>query len=245
MNEEIITSKDNAKVKRAYSFKDGKGDFFLVEGFHLCEMALKSHDATEIFSINPYSCLLPHYLVSEEIIKKLATSKNPEGIVAICQKKKTKPLTSDRILFLDGVSDPGNIGTLLRGALAFGFKDVVIASGATPYSSRALLASQGAIFGLNVIESKDPLSILNSLHTSGYFLLGTDLKSSVPLSTMNLDNETKLCLILGNEARGVSHDVLAKMDASVRIEMGGIDSLNVAMAGSILMYKYQKLPLNK
>lgn len=245
MNEEVIKSKDNARVKKAYSFKDGKGDYFLVEGFHLCEMAITNKAAEEVFSLKPYSCPLPTYLVREDIIKKLTTSKNPEGIVAICHKKKVNPLTSDRILFLDEVSDPGNIGTLLRGALAFGFKDVVIASGATPYSSRALLASQGAIFGLNVIESKDPITLLNSLHSTGYFLLGTDLLSNVPLMTMNIEDETKLCLVLGNEARGVSQDVLKKMDASVRIEMSGIDSLNVAMAGSILMYKYQKKPQTK
>jgi RNA methyltransferase, TrmH family len=245
MNEEVITSKDNAKVKRAYSFKDGKGDHFLVEGFHLCEMALSFKAADEIFSCKPYECSLPHYLVNEDIIKKLATSKNPEGIVAICHKNKAQTLTNDRVLFLDEVSDPGNIGTLLRGALAFGFKDVVIAKGATPYSSRALLASQGAIFGLNVVESKEPLPLLDSLHANGYFLLGTDLTSSVPLKSMNIEDDAKLVLVLGNEARGVSKDVLKKMDACVRIEMGGIDSLNVAMAGSILMYKYQKTGIKK
>lgn len=242
MNEQaMIVSKDNSKVKRAFSHKDGKGEKFLVEGYHLVEMALDSGAAEEIYSSKPYQCQIPFYLVSDDIIKKLASSKNPEGIVAICHKNPPKEIGGDRVLYLDEVSDPGNVGTLLRGALAFGFSDVILSKGATPYSSRALLASQGAIFTLNVIVSPDGSSIISSLHNKGYFLVGTDLKSSLPLEEVQLEPDCKLCLFLGNEARGVSQDVLSKMDLNVRIEMEGIDSLNVAMAGSILMHKWRKL----
>lgn len=238
---EIITSKDNKKVKEALAYKDRKGEFFLVEGFHLVEMAIREKMAIKIFSLKEY----PHaneefYLVNEGIIKKLSSTINPEGIVALCKKKESNPLSNDVIIFLDEIQDPGNVGTILRTCLAFNYKDVIISKGsASLYSSKTILSSQGALFSLNAIESKnEPLEDILLLKKKGYKILATDLKSSSPLKELSM--EKPYVLILGNEGRGVSKDIVDVSDKRVRIEMDGIDSLNVGVAAGILLYNLKK-----
>ncbi len=234
MKREEISSKDNPKIKYALEQKEAKGDYFLSEGFHMAEMGKESSLAEAIFSLKPYDCQCVNYVVSEKIIKKLASSLNPEGIVTLSKKPEAKPISSDKVLILDDVSDPGNLGTLLRTALAFNFKDVILLNGANPYKAKAVQASQGAIYKLNIIQTKSS-DIIDEIKNKGYQMIGTDLKSSVPLKS--LEKKEKLALVLGNEARGVSKEVLDKGDVNVRIEIDSIDSLNVAMAGAILMYE--------
>ncbi len=234
MKREEITSLANPKVKEALEYKDAKGDYFLSEGYHLAEVAVESNLATAIFSLKPYDCPCINYVTNDKIIKKLASTLNPEGIVTVSKKPEPKSISSDKVLFLDDVSDPGNVGTLLRTALAFGFRDVILLKGANPYKSKVIQASQGAIYKLNIVQRDDP-SILKDLKKDGYTIIGTDLKSSIPLNS--LIKPKKFVLVLGNEARGVSKEVLNEGNENVRIEIDSIESLNVAMAGAILMYE--------
>lgn len=238
---EIITSKDNRKIKEAISYRDGKGEFFLVEGFHMVEMALSSGSARRVFSLKQYDTKgVDFYLVNEAVMKKLTTSKNPEGIVALCKKKQPKEMTGKAILYLDELQDPGNVGTLLRTALAFGYPDVILSQGtASAYSSKTLSSSQGAIFFLNVKESGfSPEEDIKTLKKEGYWILATDLRSSVPLQGLSVPSN--FVLILGNEGKGVNPKLLSLSDERVRIEMEGIDSLNVGVAGGILLYELRK-----
>lgn len=238
---EIITSKDNAKVKEAFKAKEAEGDLFVAEGFHLVEMALESGAAIRIFALKDYEAKVPVFRVNEEIIRKLSSTQNPEGIVALCAKKAALPFRSTRLLYLDEVADPGNLGTLLRTALAFGFSDVLLSlHSADPYKSKCLLASQGALFKLNVQTStKTKEEDAYALKDAGYTLIATDLKSAVAPSQIVTQNK-KIALILGNEARGVAPQLIALSEQSVRIEMSGIDSLNVGVAGGILMYELRE-----
>ncbi len=235
---EIITSKDNKKVKEALSFADGKGDFFLVEGFHMVEMAIENNQAERIFSLKEY----PHkdiefYLVNETIIKKLCQSKNPEGILAVCKKKDNNFKNDEKIVYLDRVQDPGNVGTILRTCLAFGYFDVFLSKGcASPYSAKTLASSQGAIFKLNIIEGKDSsIKDIKELKEKGFNIISTDLKSSSPLK--ELQPLKPYVLVIGNEGQGVSKEIIDLSDQKVRIEMDGIDSLNVGVANGILLYE--------
>ncbi len=240
MSLEVITSRNNAKIKEAFSYKDGKGPYFLVEGYHLVEMAIKHGYAKTVFSVKPYKCDVQEYLVSEEVIDKLAFSTSPEGIVALCAKKEMKDISSKRVMILDGLQDPGNVGTIIRGALAFSFFDVAMSADvASPYSSKAISASQGAIFGVNIVKAPSLSELIKKLKEDGYLVVGTSLKNAVPLSTSNIDKERKIAFIVGNEGKGVREENLALTDMNIRIEMDNIDSLNVAMASSILMYEYR------
>lgn len=238
---EFLSSKDNKKIKETLSYQDGKDDFFLVEGFHMVEMALENASAVRIFSLKEY----PHgdvefYLTNEAIIKRLSSSKTPEGIVALCKKKKGEKPFSDVIVYLDELQDPGNVGTILRTCLAFGYQDVFLSKGcASAYSSKALSSSQGAIFKLNIKEGNlSPEEDILSLKEKGYKILATDLKSSYPLKELSI--EKPYALVLGNEGKGVNPKILSLADKKVRIEMDGIDSLNVGIAAGILLYELKK-----
>lgn len=238
---EIITSRNNPKIKEAASYIGGKGDYFLVEGFHMVEMALLHESVLAIFSLKPYTDKVKNYLVNESVLDKLTSSKTPEGIVALCKKKDEKSLSSARVLILDGVADPGNVGTLCRSALAFGFNDIILGERcASIYNEKTLMASQGAVFALNLVKTNDLVSYIKKLRKEEYKIFGTSLSSSYPLSEAH-KNVSKMAIILGNEGKGVRKEVLAETDCNLRIEMENIDSLNVAMAGSILMYEYRLL----
>ena len=236
---EKITSLSNPKIKSVAKALDAKGDYFVVEGFHMVEMALTKGVVESIFTLEKtMKTNLPQYLINEQILKKITFSKTPEGIVALCKKSLHTPIKNDHVLYLENVRDPGNLGTLLRSALAFHFYDVVLSKGcAEVYSPKVLMASQGAIFYLNVRQSENDSSLddLKELKNKGYHILGTDLASSSPLKS--LETPSKVALLLGNEGKGLSKEAIAFADQNVRIEMDGIDSLNVGVAGGIIMYE--------
>lgn len=236
---EIITSVQNPKIKEAAKLKDGKSPLFLVEGFHLTEMALRAGAVELLYAVKPYEANRPVTLVSPEVLKKLSSVMTPEGIVAVCHKAALKPISSPRVLYLDGVADPGNVGTLLRTALSFGFTDVLLGQGSVSlYNSKTIGASQGALFNLNVKENATLSDLEDLKEKQEYALLSTDLNSATSLK--ELTPRAKEVLILGNEARGVSPAIQKLADLRLRLEMSGIDSLNVAVAGGILMYELRK-----
>ena len=135
-------------------------------------------------------------------------------------------------MLLDNVQDPGNLGTLLRTASAFGYKDVILRGGCSQYNEKVLQSTQGAIFSLNIVPFEDEDQL------EGYEIIVTEIKGSVDLSTVG--KVRKHVLILGNEAHGVSKEFLEIADKRVRINIKNIESLNVAVAGAIAMYELSK-----
>lgn len=236
-----ITSKQNDKVKDAAklfeSSERNKRQQFIVEGYHLLEMALENKCVLSVFTIKKILNLdsnIPQYLVSEDILKKLSSTKNPQGVVAICSMAKPSPIKGDKVLYLDGVADPGNMGTLFRTALAFGYKDIILDNTCSMYNEKVISSSQGAIFKLNIVSGD--ISTLKAL--KGYEILATEIKGSIPLKEVKPNN--KHVLILGNEARGVSKDILDIAAKRIRIDIQDIESLNVGVAGAICMYALSK-----
>jgi TrmH family RNA methyltransferase len=222
-----LKSKDNRHIVEAAKLKQAKyrqqEKLFLIEGFHLLEMAVQAKVVEKVFALKEIENLaVDQYLVSEEILKKLASSQNPQGVVAVCRIQEEKNLSCEHILYLDAISDPGNLGTILRTALAFGYFDVILSPN-----------SVSAIFCLNILNGD--LTTLADLKTKGYQIIATALKKSVPLDVVNV--QKKHVVVLGNEARGISEEVLSLADCAVRIEISGIDSLNVAVAGGIVLYE--------
>ena len=248
ISKERITSRNNSKVVEALLLAKEKEGYFLVEGFHMVELALKNDVVAVLFSVSklyPDYPKVPQYLVSDAVLSKLASTKTPEGVVALVQKRESEPFSSKSpLLYLNAVQDPGNVGTLLRTALSFGFKDVFLGFGsANPFSPKCLMASQGSLFELNVVTSKerDSLKDLERLRKEGYYLLSTSLKDAIPLKEFPFSRIDKpIALILGNEGKGVLESLNSYSDNRVKIEMKGFESLNVAIAGGILMYEIQK-----
>ena len=233
-----ILSKNNQKVKDACALKlkkvrQEKG-LFLMEGIKNLDLALTYGNVKTIFT----SIGLPKigkdietYKVNDEVLRKLAVSENPEGVVFICETLKPKKDKKDyhKIVYLDQINDPGNLGTILRTAVAFNYDAVVLSKGSVDlYNEKVIAASKGAIFLIdafvgNIEDYKDKQIIVSTLD-----------ENSIPLNECKKPND--FVLVLGNESHGVSEPIIKIASQLVKIEMNDvIDSLNVAMAGAILM----------
>lgn len=232
-----IESRQNQNIKDLIKLSNPKFSkekkLFKIEGFHAFEMAKESGGLVSVFVTKEIKNLdVPQYLVSKSIMESISSSKSPQGIISVCKFLQPKSIESSKVLLLDNVSDPGNFGTILRTALAFGYNDVILRGGCSQYNEKVLQSTQGAIFKLNILNDFDVKSLI------GYEILATEIKGSVDLSTISGIN--RHVLVLGNEAHGVSKEILDIATKRIRIDIKSIESLNVAVAGAIAMYQLSK-----
>lgn len=236
----LIASRTNPTVLRLLSYKENPSeDAFLVEGYHLLEMAYEAGLLVEAYGTKQerYGSV-PFTLISDSVLSKLCVSKSPEGVVGVARLPKGKVGYGDKVLLLDRVQDPGNVGTLLRSALSFGYHDVILLPEcASPLKSKVIAASQGALFRLR-LHFMEPSQIEKLIADEKLPLVGTALMGATALSEFKMPS--RHILALGNEGQGLSAQLLALSSQKVKIEMEGIDSLNVAIAGSILMYEFSR-----
>lgn len=207
----------------------------LVDGEHLIMEAYKAKVLTHVYGIKDQPLLheVPYTQVSDNVMRKLCATTSLSHWVGVVKIIKDRSLT-DHVLVLDGVQDPGNVGTLLRSASAFDFLSVILLPGcADPFSPKAIAASQGALFQCKIQTlSFDEFKSL--LMTTKHQLLVSDVHNAQTLD--KLKDCDKCMLVLGSEGAGVSSSVQALADHKVRIHTHHVESLNVAMAGSILMH---------
>ncbi|AIO18719.1 23S rRNA methyltransferase [Candidatus Izimaplasma bacterium HR1] len=225
INNKII--KDTAKLHQK-KYRDISNQF-LVEGYHLFEEASKVGNIITIFTTDEAIKGDKVIYVSDQVLEKLAQTKTPQPVLAVCTKIANEEL-SDKILILEQIQDPGNLGTLMRSALAFGFKTIVLDNTVDIYNDKVLRSTQGAIFKLNIIH-ENTLEFIK--RNKDYKFYGTKLYGQ-PIS--NINKEGKIAIILGNEGSGVSEMVLSHTTANFTIEMAETESLNVGVAGSIIMH---------
>ena len=233
----VITSRNNERVKFAYSLKENSNrkehKMFLAETFKSLEMALKNDAVVEVFALQYLDIdeKIPQNIVSEDVLKKLSSNVNPEGVVFIARMQDIKVNDPHKILYLDEISDPGNMGTLLRTALAFDYDLVVTSENCVSiYNEKVVNSSKGAIFEIPVVKGK-----LKDYKGSHQIIVSNLSKNSCPLDELKFDD--KFVLVLGNESHGVSKEIRQLADVEVIIPINNIDSLNVAVAGGILMNK--------
>lgn len=235
----VITSKDNKRIKAVRKLLTKKGRLkanqFLIEGEHLIEEALKwNANILELFVLenSEFNFDLKTTVVTKDVMKSLSTLVTPPGIIAVVEMN-TQTVDSNRILALDGVQDPGNLGTLIRTADAFNFKRILIGKDTVdPYSDKVLRSSQGSHFHVS-IEDMDLVEAINDFDG---IVLTTDLQGE-PLNKNKITGP--IMIVLGNEGQGVSDDVLSHANYKVKIDMPGhAESLNVSVAGGILMHQY-------
>ena len=237
-----ITSKTNSKIKdlvRLHKSKEReKMGYFLVEGFHMLEMALKANVVKEVYTLKQLDLPsdITQYLVTEEIIDKISINKSSQGVVAKCVLLKKKLNNQDKIIYLDNISDPGNLGTILRTALAFDYFDVIKSPNSVSiYNEKSLSATQGAVFELNIID-KD-YEVLLDLKNRGYLIVVTSLRNAMLLSDITIPQ--KCVLVFGNEGQGVRKEILEIADITIKIPINNIESLNVGVAAGILMHHFR------
>ncbi len=225
INNQLI--KDTTKLHKK-KYRDNTG-LFLVEGYHLYEEALKVDNIETIFTTDESITGDRVVYVTDQVLEKLTQTKNPQPVLTVCKKITANEL-SNKVLILEHVQDPGNLGTLMRSALAFGFNTIVLDNTVDIYNDKVIRSTQGAIFKLNIIE-EDTIKFMDK--HSDYKYYGTEM-FGVNLSSVK--KEEKLGIILGNEGSGVSEKVLNKTTKNITIKMVEVESLNVGVAGSIIMH---------
>lgn len=229
----IITSVKNQIIKDMTKLHQKKyrnvGNRFLVEGYHLYEEAKAANRIEQVFTTDESITGDNVTYVNDIVLQKLSGTKHPQGVVTICRKLHgNKP--TNKVLLLQGVQDPGNVGTLLRSALAFGFHTVVLDHSCDIYNDKVLRSTQGAIFRLNIIE-EDTRRFMEK-HPE-YQYIGTAMEG---MKLEDIKPPHRFVLLLGNEGSGVQKETLSLCHNIVTIPMQGTESLNVAVAGSIMMY---------
>ncbi|MCR5231222.1 MAG: RNA methyltransferase [Acholeplasmatales bacterium] len=229
----IISSVDNPKIKylcklnkASFRKKEGK---FIVEGKHLVKEARLKKILIEAYSIEEKE---GYITVSDNVMKKITNTDTVVSEIGLCHMILKKELT-DKLLILDSIQDPGNMGALMRSAKAFGFDTIVLGDGSVDiYNDKVIRSSQGAIFKLNFINAYLP-DFIKSLN--GYLVYGTDVVNGIPLEKVK--KEAKIALVLGNEGNGISNEVKNVIEKNIYIPMDDTESLNVAVAGGIIMYE--------
>ena len=241
---EHITSLKNPKVAAWKALKDRKGrresGCFLVEGRKMVEEALKSAFDVEAVLVQegvsfPDGLTMPVYELPEHVLAAVCDTKTPQGIAAVVRMKEQSAL-GKHIVVLDGVQDPGNVGTLWRTADAFGADGMILLPGcADPWSPKTLRATMGACFRLPVWEGALG-DLVPKLAQAGLPLYATALREdTVDLREMDL---RRCAIAIGSEGRGVSQAVLDASAKTVKIPMAEqCESLNAAIAGAVVLWQ--------
>lgn len=252
-----LTGLQNPLVKAAAELKQKKyrqqrGEF-LAEGLRTAEEAVAFKAAQQIFYTatedertlrlleQAASMQLKLTCVSEAVMKKIADTETPQGIIAVCRMQEQsleQLLASGKLLLvLDRVGDPGNIGTMLRTADAAGVGGIILLKGtADIYAPKTVRSSMGSLFHVPVLSGVAEQEFIDNAKKAGYQLLVTALDGADNLYQADLKG--RLAFVMGNEAGGVSASLLQQADKRVFIPMRGkAESLNVAMAAGIVMFE--------
>lgn len=241
---EHITSLKNPKVAAWKALKDRKGrresGCFLVEGRKMVEEALASAFDVETVLVQegmelPDGLTMPVYELPEHVLTAVCDTKTPQGIAAVVRMKEQSAL-GKHIVVLDGVQDPGNVGTILRTLDAFEADGLVLLPGcADPFSPKTVRSSMGAVFRRPVWTCTVE-TFAQVLRGSGLRLLGAALRDDTV--DARAADYTRAVLAIGSEGRGLSDEVLALCDETVRIPMSPrCESLNAAVAASVLLWE--------
>lgn len=233
-----ITSLKNPKVIFWSKLKQKKyrdeNNLFIVESPHLVKEALKKEIVIEIITLNDENYDIPTFKVTYDIMKKISNLSSPSNIMAVCKFLPPNDIIGNKILVLDKIQDPGNLGTIIRSCVAFNVQTLIISDDTVDiYNDKVIRSSEGMIFNINIIRS-NLLDILPKLKTLGYKIYGTDVVGGTNVKDVN---EEKCIVVIGSEGQGMSEKVKNMCDGFIYINMSDkCESLNAAVAGSIIMY---------
>ncbi len=253
----VITSRENGTIKYACklsanaSFRQAEQCFF-AEGVKLCTTLAQTMACNTVFYTQKALDKTPelanlnaeHYMIEEHVAEKLANARTHQGVFAVFAMPSADGVAFKkgmRYLMLEGVQDPGNVGTLLRSAAAFGFDAVLLSEGcASPYAPKTLRASMGAVAHISVLENADLQKMIAQLRQQDIPCLAAALYHSVPLSSVPQDMPNGVCVVIGSEGQGLREETIAACDRAVRIPMTDkAESLNAGVAGSVLLWHFR------
>lgn len=238
----MIESVDNNRIKDMRKLKEKKyrdqEKLFLVEGEHLVLEAYKANVLkTVILSGRDIDLEVEKIEVSEKVMNTISDINT--NIIGVCEIVDNKIDLNSNVIILDGVQDPGNLGTIIRSAVAFNVKNIVLSKTSVDlYNTKVLRGCQGMNFHLNIIRD-DILDIIDDLKDNNYTIYGTDVVNGIDVKDVKRDG--KYAIIMGNEGNGISSEVKEVVDKNIYIKMNeNCESLNVGVSASIILYELSK-----
>lgn len=246
MTVQTITSRDNPLVKQVCALADSRrareeAGAFVCEGPVMLAEALRSGaHILRVFCLPELlpdlpSLTCPVHPVSVPVLKKISDVPSPQGMVFLCALPPPPPLSGTRLLALDELRDPGNLGTILRTADAFGADGVALLGDcADPFSPKVVRATMGSLFRIPLWHC-DMETLKRAIHVPLYAAVLDS--NSQPVAALSL---SRACIVVGNEAHGISPAVRALCDGAVNIPIRGAESLNAAVAAAIFLYEMSR-----
>lgn len=238
----LITSVNNEHIKELCKLKDKKyrdqSNTFLVETKHLVMEAYKEGlikelilEKNEIYPLN-----VDTLYVTKEILKKISSTDTPPTVMAVVYKKKEIEDIGEKVLILDNIQDPGNLGTIIRSAVAFNIDTIVLSNDTVDlYNPKVVRANQGMMFHMNIIR-RNTLKFIKELKEKDYKIVGTKVTNGHDVREASIYSH--FALVIGNEGRGISRDIDDLCDEYLYIKMNEqCESLNASVAASILLYE--------
>ncbi len=240
----VYTSLENEKIKKLRKLKKKKyrdqTGMYLIEGKHLVEEAYKANLLCTLILTEEINilCDVEVMVVSKEIMRSLSDVDTPQMVLGVCKKKEEHHLGS-RLLLLDGIQDPGNLGTIIRSSVAFHVDSIIVSKTCVDvYNPKVIRSSQGMLFHQQIIE-QDLEECISILKQQNIPVLGTKVVNGK--SVKDFPKRDKFAIIMGNEGNGVREEILNLCDDYLYIDMKETcESLNVAVATSIILYEFDK-----
>jgi TrmH family RNA methyltransferase len=228
------------------NYREKTGQFF-CEGVRIAQEAIKIGKelvkslivSRSFFDINSekirkLSEKFITYVIDDKIFSDMSTVKTPQGIIVLCTKKNEELDLFGRefVLILDGISNPGNMGTIIRTAEAAGVDAILTINNCVDiYNPKTVRSSMGSIFRMKIFETAN----VDTLENLGFRIITTSLHDSKPIQ--DVDFSGKIAIVVGSEATGISDKIAEISDEKIRIPMhGNVESLNAAQAAAVVMY---------
>ena len=236
----LISSLTNDTVKELVRLKDKKyrdlNNEFFVEGKDLCDSAYESGLLRQIYVLDGYDNIyegIPSIKVTADVMKKISDMKSISEYFGVCSKRVEGEIGS-RVIALDNIQDPGNLGTIIRSAKAFNIDTVVISRETVDiYNPKVVRSTKGMLFSTNVIV-RDLVPFLKEM--DDYTIYGTDVTNGVNIKDEKIPE--KAIFVIGNEGNGISNEVRDVCNKFIYIKMNkNCESLNAGVAASIIMYE--------
>lgn len=261
----LITSKDNESIKHIRKLKEKKYrdeyNEYIIEGIKLikeaifekakiktivvCDDYAKAEDIEQelLYDIAKYNCIY----VDSKVFASITDVQKPQGILAILEKNKgeeTIDFSQEVIVALDDVQDPGNIGTILRTIDSCGLNQIILSKkSADVYNPKVVRSTMGAILRVNIVETEDLSKTLKDIKKHKFNIVVTSLQTDK--SMYDIDYKKKV-IVIGNESNGVSKEIQDLADTKIKIPMlGRTESLNAAVATSVVLYEYVRQKITK
>ena len=257
---QVIKSKDNPLVKQFVSLIENRKErekqgLFVIEGLRFCKDAVlrkafvktvllsedfvsENGEYVDLFMQNSSDVRM----ISKAVSDKIGSTVNSQGVFCLCQMPSfAEKIEGNKIIVLENLQDPGNMGTIIRTAEAFGVNGIILVGGCVDiFSPKVLRSTMGTIFNVPIFRFSDIEKAKEFLEKYKFNLYGAILdKNSKKLSKLNFNGNT--AIMIGNEANGISEKAKNACDDFVFIEMSGnAESLNAAIAASVFMWELQK-----